>query len=43
MVMTDAQLAELAKVEAPQIADMKKIEGVGDARVTKYGERLLAK
>lgn len=43
MVMTDAQLAELAKVETPQIADMKKIEGVGDARVTKYGERLLAK
>ena len=43
MVMTDAQLAELAKIECPQVADMKKIEGVGDARVTKYGERLLSK
>lgn len=43
MVMTDAQLAELAKIDVPQIADMKKIDGVGDARVTKYGERLLAK
>lgn len=43
MIMTDAQLAELAKVETPQIADMKKIEGVGDARVAKYGERLLSK
>ena len=43
MIMTDAQLAELAKREAPQIPDLNKIEGVGDARITKYGERLLTR
>ena len=41
VVMTDAQMAELAKMENPTKADLKKIDGFGDARVEKYGERLL--
>ena len=42
VVMTDAQMAELAKVENPTKADLKKIDGFGEARVEKYGERILA-
>lgn len=42
VVMTDAQMAELAKVENPTKADLGKIDGFGEARVEKYGERLLA-
>ena len=41
MVMTDAQLAELAKMENPSASEMSKIEGVGAARIEKYAERLL--
>ena len=41
MVMTDAQLAEIAKMENPQILALERIEGVGMARVEKFGERLL--
>ena len=41
MVMTDAQLAEIAKMENPQISALERIEGVGTARVEKFGERLL--
>ena len=41
MVMTDAQLAEIAKMENPQISALERIEGVGMARVEKFGERLL--
>lgn len=41
MVMTDAQLAEIAKMEKPDICLLKQIEGVGVARMDKYGERLL--
>lgn len=43
VVMTDAQLAELAKAENPSLADLRKIEGVGESRVEKFAERLLAK
>lgn len=42
MVMTDEQMAELAKVENPAIADLKKIQGFGEAKVAKYGEKMLA-
>ena len=42
VVMTDAQMAELAKMENPTKADLKKIDGFGEARVEKYGERILA-
>lgn len=41
MIMTDAQLAELAKMENPSASAMSKIEGVGAARIEKYAERLL--
>lgn len=42
VVMTDAQMAELAKIENPTTADLKKIDGFGDARVEKYGTRMLS-
>ena len=42
MVMTDAQLAEVAKLETPTAAEVGKIEGVGEARIAKYLERLLS-
>ena len=42
VVMTDAQMAELAKMENPTKADLKKIDGFGEARVEKYGERILS-
>ncbi|MBR3582511.1 MAG: HRDC domain-containing protein [Kiritimatiellae bacterium] len=41
VVMTDAQMAQLAKAERPTKADLGRIEGFGEARVAKYGERLL--
>lgn len=41
VVLTDAQMAELAKIENPTMADLKKIDGIGEARAEKYGERLL--
>lgn len=41
VVMTDAQMAELAKMESPTRTDLKKIDGFGEARAEKYGERLL--
>lgn len=42
MVMTDAQLAEVAKLGSPTVADMRRIRGVGDSRIEKFAERLLA-
>ena len=42
IIMTDAQLAQLAKVEQPTVADLKKIDGFGEAKAEKYGERLLS-
>jgi len=41
VVMTDAQMAKAAEFEKPTVADLKKVEGFGDARAEKYGERLL--
>lgn len=42
VVMTDAQMAELAKVERPTLADLERIPGIGDSRIKLYGPRLLA-
>ena len=42
MVMTDAQLASIAKIENPTTADIRKIDGIGDARIEKYADRLLS-
>ena len=42
VVMTAAQLAKVAEIEKPTLADLKKIDGVGEAKAEKYGKRLLA-
>lgn len=41
VVMTDAQLAEIAKLESPTVAAIEKIPGVGESRVKQYVPRLL--
>lgn len=41
MVMTDAQMAEAARHEPLTEGDLKRIEGFGEARLEKYGVRLL--
>lgn len=41
VVMTDAQLAEVAKMEQPKAADLYQIPGVGESRVKMYADRLL--
>ena len=43
MILTDAQMAELAKMDEPTPTEMGKINGVGEERVKKFAERLLAK
>ena len=40
-VLTDSQMAKLAKMESPTRADMEKIRGVGSKRVAKFADRLL--
>jgi superfamily II DNA helicase RecQ len=40
-VCTNGQLAEMAKSRAATLADLKKIDGFGDAKAEKYGEALL--
>ena len=41
-VATDAQLAEMAKLEEPSLAKIGRIDGFGEARVKAYGAKLLA-
>jgi len=41
-VFTNAQLAEMVKRKVRSMAEMAAIDGVGKARVEKYGEKLLA-
>jgi superfamily II DNA helicase RecQ len=41
IVFTNAQLAALARLERPTLADLRKIEGVGDMRTDTYGRRML--
>ena len=40
-VFNDAELAEFSKLEKLTIAAMKKVDGVGDKRLEKYGERII--
>ena len=40
MVMTDAQMAEAVKDGEPSLEVLKKIDGFGEARLSKYGGRL---
>ncbi len=42
VIFTNAQMAALAQMDQPSLAEMKKIEGIGDVRIEKYGERMLA-
>ena len=41
-VCTNEQLAEMAKARAATLADLKKIDGFGDAKAEKFGETFLA-
>lgn len=40
-VMTNEQLAEMVRLKVGLIEDLKRIKGVGDARVKKYGAELV--
>ena len=40
-VATDAQLAEIAKMENPTLAGLKKIKNFGNMRVERYGKALI--
>ncbi|MBX2893594.1 MAG: HRDC domain-containing protein [Saprospiraceae bacterium] len=41
IVFTDAELAEMAKLEAITEAGMKAIKGIGDKKVEKYGKHFV--
>ena len=41
-VSTNEQLAEMAKTRVATTADLKKIDGFGDAKAEKYGESFLS-
>lgn len=43
MVMTDAQMAAAAKFDPLTEAHLREIEGFGDARLEKYGTRIIKK
>jgi len=40
-VATNEQLAQMAKMKAQTLNDLKKVKGFGEARLNKYGEGLL--
>lgn len=41
-LFTNAQLAEISKRRMQTLAELKKISGIGDAKIAKYGEKVLA-
>ncbi len=41
-VFTNEQIAEIVTKKADSLAALRKIDGVGDSRIEKYGERFLA-
>ena len=41
VVLTNEQLAQMVQKQVKSKAGLKEIEGVGDARVEKYGEALV--
>ena len=41
-IFSNAQLAEMVKRRVQTAADLGRIEGIGKARLEKYGARLLA-
>ena len=40
-ICTNEQLAEIAKQRPQSMVDLKKVDGLGEAKVEKYGERIL--
>ncbi len=40
-IFTNEQLAQIVQKKARTKADLEQIAGVGDARIEKYGQRLL--
>lgn len=40
-ILTNEQLAEVAKGRCSSLADLRKIEGIGDGRIEKYGGQLI--
>ena len=42
VVFTNEQLAAIAKMEKPTFSDLRKIDGIGEARIGKYGEKILS-
>lgn len=41
-VFTNEQIAEMVTTQANSLAALRKIDGVGDSRIEKYGERFVA-
>jgi len=41
-VMTNEQLAEMIRLGATRLEDLRKIEGIGDVRIAKYGAAFLS-
>ena len=42
VVFTNEQLASIARLEKPTLAEVRKIGGIGEARAEKYGARIIA-
>lgn len=42
VIFTNAQLADIVRRECRTLEDLKGIEGLGDARIAKYGAEVLA-
>lgn len=40
-IFTNEQLAKFAQSRAQSLADLQKVDGVGDAKIEKYGRRVL--
>jgi len=40
-IFTDAEMAELAKIQALNLTKMKKIKGIGEKKVEKYGQHFI--
>ncbi len=43
IIFTDAELAEIVRLEKLSLANMKKIKGIGDKKLEKYGEEFIEK
>ncbi len=41
-VFTDAELAEIAKIENPDASKIRKIQGIGERKIEKYGAEMCA-